>query len=117
VTSVGRSIADGGTGGTADPVLRAKYSDFCSARVAEVLLSLSPDEMYLLAEEAARRSGGGLPERPLGYEDMVRLATEHLSSRLGLPTFEAFAAAYRENPDHFDREMLGLWQGDADPAG
>lgn len=115
MTSVGRSIADGGAGGTADPVLRAKYSDFCSARVAEVLLSLSPDEMYLLAEEAARKSGEGLPEGPLGFEDMVRLATEHLSSRLGLPTFEAFAAAYRENPAQFDRDMLGLWQRDTRP--
>lgn len=35
-----------------DAVLRAKYLDWCSARIAERFLALSPDEIYQLAEQA-----------------------------------------------------------------
>jgi hypothetical protein len=35
-------------------VLRAKYLDWCSARIAERFLKLSPDEIYQLAERASR---------------------------------------------------------------
>lgn len=35
-------------------ILRAKYLDWCSARIAERFLELSPDEIYLLAERATR---------------------------------------------------------------
>ena len=53
-----------------DLVLRAKYVEYCSAQVAEHLLLLSPDEIYLLAEEAHRLQGGkGEPT----YERMVHL--------------------------------------------
>ncbi len=37
-----------------EKVLRAKYLDYCSAQVADILLLLSPDEMYVLAQDAAR---------------------------------------------------------------
>jgi hypothetical protein len=37
-----------------DPILRAKYLDWCSARIAERFLELSPDEIYELAERATR---------------------------------------------------------------
>ena len=40
-----------------EEVLRAKYLDYCSAQVAEILLLLSPDEMYVLAQDAAQDSG------------------------------------------------------------
>ncbi|HUP89358.1 MAG TPA: hypothetical protein VM100_08410 [Longimicrobiales bacterium] len=33
-------------------VLRAKYLDWCSAKIAERFLALSPDEIYQLAERA-----------------------------------------------------------------
>ena len=35
-----------------DAILRAKYLDWCSARIAERFLALSPDEIYQLAERA-----------------------------------------------------------------
>jgi hypothetical protein len=115
MTNAGRSMRESRSGGEDEGVLRAKYLDFCSARVAEALLSLTPDEMYLLAEEAARDAR--VPhEVPFGYDDIVRLATERISRRLDLPSFEAFVEAYRQNPDTFDREMLGLWQSDTPPA-
>jgi hypothetical protein len=111
VANVERSSADTGPEEPVDPVLRAKYLDFCSARVAEALLSLSPDEMFLLAEDAAREASTPRPD-PLGYEDMVRLATERLSRRLDLPSYKAFREAYRKDPTSFDREMMGLWESD-----
>lgn len=33
-----------------DNILRAKYLDWCSARIADRFLALSPDEIYQLAE-------------------------------------------------------------------
>ena len=36
-----------------EEVLRAKYLDYCSAQVADILLLLSPDEMFVLAQDAA----------------------------------------------------------------
>jgi hypothetical protein len=35
-----------------DTILRAKYLDWCSARIAERFVALSPDEIYQLAERA-----------------------------------------------------------------
>ena len=66
-----------------DETLRAKYYDYCSARVADVLLGMSPDQIFVAAEEAARARG---IEGELPYERMVRLATEHLSQTRALRT-------------------------------
>jgi hypothetical protein len=96
-----------------ETVLRAKYLDYCSARVAEVLLHLSPDEMYLLAQDAAREAGR-VDADPLRYDEMVRLATGRLSAGLALPSFEEWAEAYRQDPARFERELLGLWKSELD---
>jgi hypothetical protein len=91
--------------------LRAKHADYCSARVADAILSLSADEVFLLAREAARARGEALGESA-GYPELVRLATERLARRLPLPSLEEFLVAYDEDPEPFDREMMGLWQED-----
>lgn len=94
-----------------ESVLRAKYLDYCSARVADVLLRLTADEMYLLAQDAARDSG--LQDTSdLSYEQIVQLATERLSRRLSIPPFETWVEAYREDPRHFEEELLGLWESE-----
>ena len=46
------------SGAEPEEVLRAKYLDFCSAQVADILLLLSPDEMFVLAQDASREAGG-----------------------------------------------------------
>ncbi len=95
--------------GTDDPVevLRAKYYDFCSARVADVLLELSPDEIYVLAEEASKTR----PVRgELDYDRLVRLATERVSGRLGLPSFDEWLKQYNADPATMERTLLGLWR-------
>ena len=93
----------------ADSVLQAKYLEYCSAQVAEHLLLLSPDEIYLLAEEAHRlERGEGEPT----YEHMVHLATAGVARRLALPHFDAWAEDYARNPAQYEAQFLGLWESD-----
>ena len=95
-----------------EEILRAKYFDYCSAQIADILLLLSPDEMYLLAQEAAREAGG-LGE--LGYGQIVELATGRVSRKLALPPFEIWVQDYRENPDRYDQSIMGLWESELPP--
>ncbi len=100
-------------GSETDSVLRAKYLEYCSAQVAENLLLLSPDEIYLLAEEARGLEGGR--SEPM-YEHMVHLATAGISRRLALPSFETWAEDYARNPAQYEAQFLGLWEGEVKEA-
>ena len=90
-------------------VLRAKYLDFCSAQVADILLLLSPDEMFVLAQDAAREAG---VSGDLGYEQIVTLATERVSKKLALPPFDVWARDYRANPERYEQYLLGFWESE-----
>ena len=95
-----------------EAVLRAKYLDYCSAQVAEHLLSLSPDEIYLLTEATHRRDGAhGSPS----YDRMVQMATEGIFRRLGLPEFESWAEEYTRDPTLYESDLLGFWKTEIDP--
>lgn len=94
-----------------EAILRAKYLDFCSAQVADILLLLSPDEMYVLAQDAARESGVS-GEHSLSYEQIVRLATERVSAKLALPTFDVWVEDYLADPERYEQQMLGLWESE-----
>ena len=92
---------------TADEGLKDKYLDYCSAQMAEHLLLLSPDEIYLLAREAQQVEGmTGEPS----YEDLVKLAQGGISKRLALPTFEEWVGDYKENSGKFQDGFLALWK-------
>ncbi len=98
-------------------VLRAKYLDWCSARLADRFLRLTPDEIYELAQRADAEPEGAPPgggERAVGtelsYRSVVERVTEALAARIQLPTFEEWAAAYSEAPEQFEEELLGLWR-------
>lgn len=119
-------------------ILRAKYLDWCSARVAESFLALTPDEIYQLAEAATHGQpnsaeplaslsslfGTTDPEHALRalhnpptatheaepFRALVANVTEVLAERIGLPTFEEWSAAYQESPKDFDGELLGFWR-------
>ena len=95
----------------AERVLRAKYLDYCSSQIAGHLVLLSPDEIYVLAQEAHRV--GGQKSEP-SYEQMVRLATEGVAQRLTLPTFEQWAVEYKRDPARYDDQLLGLWESELD---
>ena len=92
-------------------VLRAKYHDYCSAQVADLLVYMSPDEIYIIAHRAYREEGG---EGEISYVEMVRVATDWLARRIALPPFDIWLKDYREHPDRYEEYFLGLWEADTD---
>ena len=95
--------------------LRAKYLDWCSARIAERFLDLGPEEIWKLAHpEDSQDSDAPPPSLPdpteESYRALVQRVTESLLGRMSLPTLEQWSAAYRESPDRFDAELLGFWK-------
>ena len=111
LTDLGKVGLKGGSEGESDPILRAKYLDYCSARVAEVLLRLTADDMYVLAQEVAGESAGENEAVP-SFNTIVRLATERITRGLSLPDFWDWVGEYRKNPEGFEQEMIGLWEAD-----
>jgi hypothetical protein len=97
----------GPKGSTPEEILKAKYLDFCSAQVADILLLLSPDEMFVLAQDAAKEAG---MTGELGYEQIVTLATERVSRKLALPPFDVWARDYEEDPERYDQYLMGFWE-------
>jgi len=119
---------------TKHKVLRAKYLDWCSARLADSFLVLAPDEIYELAERAShghaveRVVAGGVSREsvtPLStphsatalpatdvesFRTLVALVTEVLAEKLNLPSFEVWAADYEREPAKYDHELLGFWR-------
>lgn len=84
-------------------MLRAKYFDWCSARVAERFISLDVREIY----ELAGVSGSG---EDLSFTEVVDRATETLASRMSLPTFEDWSESYRADPQKYDVDLAGFWK-------
>ncbi len=94
-----------------EATLRAKYLEYCSAQLADLLLYLSPDEIYILAEKAGREAGR--PEPPdRTYSAMVRDATWWLSQRVALPPFDVWLEDYRRNAERYESYLMGLWESD-----
>jgi hypothetical protein len=91
-----------------DEVLRAKYLDFCSARLTEVFLSLSEERIYRLVEEAAREAN--LQVGTLNFQTMVRLVTNKLEQSVPLPDLQTWAREYTADPARFDEHLMGLWK-------
>ena len=89
-------------------LLRAKYLDYCSAQIADLLVYLSADEIYLIAHRA--RSGGSDESGSLGYAEMVQVATEWLARRIALPPFDVWVDDYAANPARYDDYLMGLWR-------
>ena len=90
-------------------VLRAKYLDYCSAQVADLLLFISPDEIYLLAQRAAQERGD---PGEVSYVRMVQVATEWLSEKMALPPFEVWVQDYLAHPDRYEEYFLGFWESE-----
>lgn len=103
------STIPNGQGSDKNLVLRAKYLEYCSAQIAEHLLLLSPDEIYMLAEESNRMDAGG---SELTYERMVSLATIVVSKNLPLPSFNIWVEDYMRDPDKYEDQFLGLWESE-----
>lgn len=111
-----------------DRILRAKYLDWCSARLAERFLALTPEQIYELARETPSGEAGpegaqdvSLPDSPSAaspvsssepdsFSVIVERITREIETALGLPDFETWVVSYRASPDHYDEEMLGFWR-------
>ena len=103
-------------------VLRSKYHDWCSARVADRFVELSPEEIYQLAhaaggdgergrgEASASIGAGAFSLEDPGYTELVRRVTEALATTMELPAFDEWAESYRRDPTRYDKEMLGFWR-------
>ncbi len=89
----------------AERVLRAKYLDWCSARVADRLFKLRPEEIYELAGALV------VGEEPSGdFRAIVGRLTEEMTRQMGLPDFTQWRMLYEESPAPFDEDMIGFWR-------
>jgi hypothetical protein len=108
-----------------DRVLRAKYLDWCSARIAERFLKLTPDEIYELAQKASSEKSKGSRDAASAFSDalppadtnpienfrhIVERVTEVLASNMKLPPYTEWSDAYRKRPSRYDDELLGFWK-------
>jgi len=107
--------------------LRTKYLDWCSARLAEHYLSLSPEEAYELARPGSTAEPAGAVEETSGglvshrsaaraeagargesYWVEVQRMTDALLDRIRLPSFEVWRREYEAEPDRFESDLLGF---------
>lgn len=102
---------------SAREVLRAKYVEYCSAQLADLLLYLTPDEIYLLAQQGGASSTSAGSGVPPSYGAMVERATRWLAARVALPPFDVWIEDYRRHPDRYEAYLIGLWETDPRPAG
>jgi hypothetical protein len=86
-------------------VLRAKYFDWCSARIAERFVHLSVQEIYALADSAAASS-----DEDRSFQLVMERATAALASQTELPSLEDWVAAYRADPAAYDADLIGFWR-------
>lgn len=102
-------VAHPGDDGSTEPtdLLRAKYLDYCSAQLAELLLYLSPDEIFVLSRRISERDAQVASP---GWDRLVEVATEWLSERVALPPFETWVQSYREHPERYENDLMGLWE-------
>ncbi|MDT8368188.1 MAG: hypothetical protein RQ745_03200 [Longimicrobiales bacterium] len=106
MTAHARQPRSDGPDGPDEPpdVLRAKYLDYCSAQLADLLLYLTPDEIFVLSEEVTMSS----PRT--GYDRIVEVAMAWLAERVTLPPFEIWLDDYRRHPDRYEEYLMGFWR-------
>jgi hypothetical protein len=96
------------TGGEPEEILRAKYLDYCSARVCDVFMELEEERVFELAKAAEAKAG--VSHGALSFRDLAGLLVEQLLGDLALPDFESWAEDYRRHPERYDPYLLGLWK-------
>jgi len=78
-------------------------------------MSMSPDEIYELAERATQGPiAASSPYASLSSSATIAAMTNVLADEMELPKFEEWSVAYSEAPDEFDADMLGFWKEEAD---
>lgn len=102
--------------GSEQSTLRAKYLDWCSAQLADRFLELTPEEIYELARPTEQETGGLPHPSNESYRVVVQRVTDVLLDRIPLPSFEQWTAAYAEEPERFEAELLGFWRDSPESA-
>jgi hypothetical protein len=110
----GRQRDESDSGPPSESELRAKYLEYCSARISEVFMSLSDERTYQFLEEAA--SEAGLDLASLGFQEKMRIVSAKLRDSIPLPAFAEWAAEYREHPERFEPILIGLWKEAVDDS-
>ncbi len=95
-------------GGESEEVLRAKYLDYCSARLCDVFMELEEERVFELAKAAEAKAGAA--RGALSFRGLANLLVEQLLGDLALPDFESWAEDYRRHPEKYDPYLLGLWK-------
>lgn len=98
----------GDDAGAEDRQLRAKYLDWCSARVANRLFKLRPEEIYELSRKFEAGSAEG-SEPNADFREIVGRLTEELTRELSLPDFAQWRVLYEASPQAFEDDMVGFW--------
>lgn len=94
--------------------LQARYFDWCSARIAERILTLSPEELQSLGErlmeagEAPSPAAGAGSSASSGVQALAEWAIRAVQADLRLPSFEAWVEEYRRDPERMERDLIGL---------
>jgi hypothetical protein len=91
-----------------EDILRAKYLDYCSARLCDIFMELEEERVFELAKLAEQKAG--VVQGALSFQQIADLLVEKLMDDLALPDFTTWAEAYQENPAEFDPYLLGLWK-------
>lgn len=98
----------GGADAESEEVLRAKYIDYCSARVCEVFMEVEEERVFELARVAEKKAG--LQHGVLNFRDLANLLVEQLLDDLALPDYETWVEDYKRHPEEYDPYLLGLWE-------
>ncbi|HEU5208180.1 MAG TPA: hypothetical protein VFU06_02110 [Longimicrobiales bacterium] len=88
-----------------EEVLRAKYLDWCSARVADRLFRLPPEQIYELTSALGTEMEPGAD-----FRAVIGRLTEELTRELGLPDFHAWREQYARDPQPYEADMIGFWR-------
>ncbi len=103
-----QSGKSGKPGSEPEEVLRAKYLDYCSARVCDVFMELEEEQVFELARLAEKKSGA--KQGALNFRDLAALLVEQLLGDMSLPDFETWVKDYRRDPEAYEPHLLGLWK-------
>ena len=95
--------------------LQTRYYDWCSARIAERILALSPEELQSLGERYSETEATPAPVAApgsfasAGVHALAEGAIRAVQAELRLPSFEGWLEEYRGDPERFDRDLIGLY--------
>ncbi len=112
-SGIGESPEHTVVGSDPDDILWAKYLDYCSARICDVLMELGEERVYELACGAEKDVGAG--QGSLTFRQITAVLVDKLVADLSVPDYDSWAESYRRTPERYDPYLLGLWRTSIQP--